>query len=215
MGEYSSSTTSVDIIVPNVEYGAQYWVKILDTVTNSYIVENIYIHEFEYYRFCETCCDFSGGTSNFIAYDATPTPTPIPPTPTPTPTPIPPTPTPTPTPSQARLDWSLNSGTGGNLEVLDKNGSTLLDENSTFTQKSGTIYIDDTLLPYTITGSWAGGSGNIIRFRVCDITNAIQLYESGPIDNMVGSESFTVNPTPLHVSVNLTTNNTTPFICPE
>lgn len=95
VGEYPSSTTSVDITVSNVEYGSQYWVKLLDMTTGSYIIENVYIHEFEFYRFCETCCDFSGGTSNFIQYDTTPTP--VPPTPTPIPptaTPVPPTPTP-------------------------------------------------------------------------------------------------------------------------
>ena len=119
-GTYTGgTTTNVEIdFLPIIAspFGKQHWFKILDTVTGSYIIENIYIHEYEYYYYCDHCCDFSGGTASFVIYDVTNTPTPTPtststptptatntPTPTPTPTPtstatpIPPTATPTPT----------------------------------------------------------------------------------------------------------------------
>lgn len=69
VGDFVSSVNSVDIDIENIEYGSQYWVKILDVVTGSYIIENVYVHEFEFYRFCETCCNLSGGTATFIEFD--------------------------------------------------------------------------------------------------------------------------------------------------
>ena len=106
-GTYTGGTTAnIEIDFNSIDsnpFGKQNWFKILDTVTGSYIIENIYIHEYEYYRYCDHCCDFSGGTASFVAYDVTPTPIPTAtstrtPTPTATPTPTP-TATPTPTPT--------------------------------------------------------------------------------------------------------------------
>lgn len=79
------------------------WIKIQDTVTDGYIIENIKIHSESYYDNCLAVCDFSGGTASevLITPTATPEPTSIDPTATPTPTPtstpVGPTPTPTPT----------------------------------------------------------------------------------------------------------------------
>ena len=80
-------------------FGKQYWFKIWDMETKSYIIENIYVNEYEYYYFCDHCCDFSGGTATYIV----PTPTP---TSTETPTSTP-TSTPTLTPS---IDCEFNNG---------------------------------------------------------------------------------------------------------
>lgn len=251
VGEYPSSTTSVDITIPNVEYGSQYWVKILDTFTNSYSIENIYIHERQFYNYCLTCCDFFAGTSEFITYEPTPTPTPtstptpVPidcsfsggtsdwlssgdqPTPTPippTPTPIPPTPTPTPTgtptptptPTQVGIEWTLGNKPGGRLIIYDKNNVELLNQiTSGALIKTGTLYVQQNLLPYTIEGLWNSGSDNTVRFRICDITNGGELYSSIPITVSEGSDQFTVTPTPYFVSVYLTSNNVIPPICPE
>ena len=78
-GTYTGGTTTnieIDFLpITSNPFGKQHWFKILDTVTSSYIIENIYIHEYEYYYFCDHCCDFSGGTSNFISFNTTPTPT--------------------------------------------------------------------------------------------------------------------------------------------
>jgi hypothetical protein len=96
--------TTID---PN-PYGKQNWFKILDLTTGSYIIENIYIHQYQYYKDCNECCVYEGGNAIYIP-NPTPTPTPTNtpvPTPTPTssstPTPTPsgtPVPTPTPTPT--------------------------------------------------------------------------------------------------------------------
>lgn len=95
-GIFSGGTTtiSIDLNLEGIDaspYGKQYWFKILDVVTNSFIIENIYIHEYEFYGRCVP----------------TPTPTATPtatstPTPTSTPTSTPtvtPTSTPTITPT--------------------------------------------------------------------------------------------------------------------
>jgi hypothetical protein len=95
---YPPRTTDITISDPSITYGTQYWIKIFDTVTERYIIENIFMHEECYYS-----CVFPTPTPTPTA-TSTPTPTPTPtafigPTPTPTPTAfIGPTPTPTSTP---------------------------------------------------------------------------------------------------------------------
>lgn len=95
---YPPRTTDIVISDPSITYGTQYWIKIFDTVTERYIIENIFTHEECYYS-----CVFP---------TATPTSTPVPtstPTPTPTPSSTPfigPSPTPTPTPSSTPLPTS-------------------------------------------------------------------------------------------------------------
>jgi len=82
-GGTSSITIDFDVEVDPNPYGKQYWFKILDTVTNSYIIENIYIHELDFYTKCFTptptvtptytpICNFSGGSA---ISNLTPTPT--------------------------------------------------------------------------------------------------------------------------------------------
>lgn len=66
---YVAGTTGVTISGVTLSYNTNYWVKIQDSITNRYIIENIVTHEDCY----------------FGCYDSTPTPTPtITPTPTPT-----------------------------------------------------------------------------------------------------------------------------------
>jgi hypothetical protein len=96
---YPPRTTDITISDPSITYGTQYWIKIFDTVTERYIIENIFMHEECYYS-----CVYPTATPTPTA-TSTPTPTPtatpfIGPTPTPTATPfIDPTPTPTATPT--------------------------------------------------------------------------------------------------------------------
>jgi len=71
----SVTTISIDLISQGIDlnpYNKQYWFKILDVVTGSYIIENVHIHEYEFYDRCIPKCDL-GGTAVFIA--PTPTPT--------------------------------------------------------------------------------------------------------------------------------------------
>jgi hypothetical protein len=114
-----------------------------------------------------------------------------------------------------RLDWSTSGISGGRLQVNDALGNLVVDD-STSTPSNGTVYFTAGETPYSITGSWTAGSGNIIRYRVCDITNSAELYYSGDIDNVTGSLAYLVSPTPLHVSVELTAGSgSTPLTCPS
>jgi len=151
---------------------------------------------------------------------ATPTPTPtatIVPTPTLTPTPTPTlTPTPTPTAPQVRIDWITGpKGAGaGTLEINDVNGTQLLDEITSPSTKSGTIYINQSQAPYSVTGSWSAGSGNVVYYRICDISNLAEVFYSEGINNDTGSVLYNVNPTPLHTQVHLTSGGSIPTECP-
>jgi hypothetical protein len=51
------------VIVPNQYNNLKFWVRITDNVTGNYVIENINIHEKEYYSDCMYCCEFD--------YDAT------------------------------------------------------------------------------------------------------------------------------------------------
>jgi hypothetical protein len=90
-GTYSGGTSEILVDINNQQpYGKQYWFKILDIVTNSFIIENIYIHEKEFYDFiCATptptptitltptfnaICTFTGGSA-IVGLTPTPTPT--------------------------------------------------------------------------------------------------------------------------------------------
>jgi hypothetical protein len=134
-GTYTGgTTTNVEIdFLPIIAspFGKQHWFKILDTVTGSYIIENIYIHEYEYYYFCDHCCDFSGGTATYFescdfsggtaTYYQPPTNTPTPTstnTPTPTVT-ITNTPTPTPTLPVTGLVWATTNNVSGATQCAD------------------------------------------------------------------------------------------------
>ncbi len=117
------------------------------------------------------------------------------------------------------LNWSMSPGNGGSgiLQVQNANGTQVLNESTTATSKSGTLYFTPSEVPYSITGSWSAGSGNIVRYRVCDIniTSSGELFYSGDIDNMAGSVPYLVNPTPLQASVQLTSGvSTYPILCP-
>jgi hypothetical protein len=151
----------------------------------------------------------TSATISFINYSVTSCNCP---TPTPTPT-FTPTPSAT-SSSPVRVDWYLKAAAKASLQVLSNTSSLLLDETSAGTDRSGTIYVALSDLPYTVVGNWASGSGNIVRYNICDTGNGGEVYASGPIDAMLGSESYLVTPTPLWITINVVGNNTTPPTCP-
>ena len=222
-GVYSGGTSSISIdfdaeIDPN-PYGKQYWFKLLDVVTDSYVIENVYVHELDFYTKCFTPtptitptftptltptltlaadCTFTGGSA---LTGSTPTPTP--------------TITITPncqfsggsaeqTTTTVRLYWSTNNRTGGELLVTSNGGveGDLLDELTTGTAKSGYIDIPVSLCPYTIKGRWTGGGGNTLQFRICGISAPGEIYTS-PIFGTGSEDSYVMNPTPVEASVAL------------
>jgi hypothetical protein len=115
-------------------------------------------------------------------------------------------------PTTATIYWTVGNQSGGNLKVLNSSGTELLNiSSSAGSIQTGTLNVPVGQLPYTIRGSWAGGSGNIIKFRVCDDYGS-ELYYSGSI--AVGeSADYTPSPTPTIVYVYLNANNVNPPIC--
>lgn len=104
----------------------------------------------------------------------------------------------------AVINWTVgpkNAGSGI-LEIKDKNGSTLLYKQTTPGTQTGTLNVSSSLLPVSITGSWDAGSGNIVRYRICDDVSSI--FYSGDIDQTIGSVTYLLQPTPLYSTVYLT-----------
>ena len=159
---------------------------------------------------------------------STPTPTPtLTLTNTPPPTGVPVSTTPTPTQSvtptntlpiaSVQIDWVTGpKGAGaGELEIRDSAGTVVLSQITVPSQQSGTIYVSTSLIPFSVTGSWSAGSGNIVRYRVCDIYNGGELFYSGDIDSTIGSVSYLASPTSYQTQVWLTSGaSNTPPTCP-
>jgi hypothetical protein len=118
------------------------------------------------------------------------------------------------TSSPVTLFWSVGGQSGGGLIVFNNVNTQLLNITSNAgSPQSGTLTIPTSQLPYTIRGSWVSGSGNIVRYRVCDIFG--ELFFSDIINALIGSVDYTPSPIPDSASVYLTSNNVMPPICPE
>ena len=50
-------------VFPNQYNNLKFWVKITDNSSNNYVIENINIHEKEYYSDCIYCCEFDDNPS--------------------------------------------------------------------------------------------------------------------------------------------------------
>jgi hypothetical protein len=106
------------------------------------------------------------------------------------------------------LSWSLNNVVGGRLIVYNNSMVELLNVVTTTSFQSGTIYPLITELPYTVRGQWVLGSGNIVRYKVCNGDDPYgTIYTSGDITNMTGYIDYTVTPTPDFASVILTSGD--------
>ena len=117
------------------------------------------------------------------------------------------------------LFWSINNAPGGNLKVYPTSTpeSPIVNQN-TISNSSSFV----TLSPgvsYTIKGSWTSGSGNVIKFRVCDLDNApLELYLSPDITISSPSDTYVFTlplvPNTLNLSVALRSGGITPPACP-
>jgi hypothetical protein len=118
-------------------------------------------------------------------------------------------------PTTVQLDWSVGNQSGGELIIFDNAMSIILDITSTAgSVQSGTIYLSLSELPYTIRGQWVSGSGNIIRYNICDIIGGGLIYTSDAIDIATQYEDYLVSPTPLYALVSLRAQNILPPSCP-
>jgi hypothetical protein len=119
-------------------------------------------------------------------------------------------------PQGAYIDWvtGIKGAGAGVLKIRDSAGTVILDETTGTGVKNGTLFVTSSLLPYSVTGSWSAGSGNIVRYRICNIESGGELFYSGDIDLNTGSVAFLVSPTPLTTKVHLTSGGQTPTVCP-
>jgi hypothetical protein len=164
-GTYTGGTTTnieIDFLpITSNPYGKQHWFKILDTITGSYIIENIYIHEYEYYTQC------------------VPTPTP---TSTPTSTP---TNTPTNTPTSTSTPTITPTGTSTSTPTSTVDLTPTITGTPTITSTpiiTGTPTITSTPTPteVTITVKYHGPTEPIGNFA-CNTGTDIQVV----MDNTV------------------------------
>jgi len=118
-------------------------------------------------------------------------------------------------PTTVQLDWNVGNQSGGSLVVFNNAMTQILNITSTAgSVQSGTIYPSVSELPYTIRGEWVSGSGNIIKYNVCDIIGGGLIFESSAITIVEEFEDYVVSPTPYHALVSLRANNITPPTCP-
>lgn len=98
--------------------------------------------------------------------------------------------------TSVNLNWNLGTTIGGRLVVINNTTSTTMltkDTNGTSTL-SGSIVLSFGN-SYTISGRWTSGSGNTIRYRVCDMDNSTELFYT-PVDisstNTIVDHTFTL-----------------------
>lgn len=114
--------------------------------------------------------------------------------------------------SSTSLSWYVGNQSGGNLKVLKNTGGELLNiTSSAGVTQSGSLTIYSYDQPYTIRGSWVSGSGNIVKYRVCE--GLSELYLSPNITEFSTMEEFTPTPVPLSASVSLTAQSVSPPPC--
>jgi hypothetical protein len=117
---------------------------------------------------------------------------------------------------ELRLDWFVGGQSGGKLIVFSSSGAQLLNVTSNAgSSQSGVIYPSLSDLPYTVRGEWVSGTGNIVRFRICDQIAGGEVYTSGPITSVNIYEDYILAPTPIQTFVSLTAQNVPPPVCPS
>ena len=112
------------------------------------------------------------------------------------------------------VNWYVSGSAGGSgkLEIRDASGSqVLLVSSSGDYYNNGTVCISTN--SYSVTGSWNGGSGNIVRYRVCYPATNTELFYSGDIDNVTGSIATSIFPAGTTTVFLTSGNNLTPPTC--
>ena len=115
----------------------------------------------------------------------------------------------------SRLDWRLNGVAGGRLKITDGDSAIILNINSIAGEvQSGILYLTPSAASsVTFLGENIGTFP--VKFRVCDVTNGVQLFYSDAITsgNSQSAPSSGGYSLSLHCSVNLSVN-AEPLICP-
>jgi len=116
-------------------------------------------------------------------------------------------------PTDTYVEWtvsgSLVAGAGGQLVIRDKTGAILVNYTSlNATVASGNITILNSNLPYSVTGSWTGGSTseNRVKYRICSLVSLSEIDFQENINSDTPNK-YTLVPdpgTPISSSVFLT-----------
>jgi len=120
--------------------------------------------------------------------------------------------------TSVNVRWTVSGSLAGGLLVIrDLSGNLLLSQNaSAGTEVTGQLTILNANKPYSVTGSWTGGSntGNVVKYRICTIDSITPITFQENINTTTPSISYLVDPTPVSSSVFLTSGvNLTPPIC--
>ena len=169
-------------------------------------------------------CTYNGGTAVMVYPTTTTTSTTQPPTTTTTSTSTTSTTSTSTTststsgaPSNISMTWSLSANNGGSgiLSVLNSSNVEIFSQQTAATAAAGVFTTTQANAPLTVKMSWSAGSGNIVRYRICDLSGN-ELYYGPDIDNTLGDDSYLLSPTPLDFYVLGTSGASTyPPVCPS
>lgn len=108
------------------------------------------------------------------------------------------------------INYTIGGGFGAKLEIIRvSDGAVVFSRLSSDTLFTGTY--SATYADYIIKVSWYSGSGNTIRYRICNVNTRAQIYYTTTPITIGGTNSFTFTPnsTVNRISVNVQSQNST------
>ena len=114
------------------------------------------------------------------------------------------------------IHWDLtpNNGGGAELQILNGSNSIIFSQTTSGVAQSGTFVTDIGQAPLSVRYLWSAGSGNIVRYRICDGSPGSEIYNGPDIDISMGSDTYLLSPTPFEFWVHGSSGvNTHPVNC--
>jgi hypothetical protein len=116
-------------------------------------------------------------------------------------------------PTIVTIYWNLSEqGSGAaRLVIKDSTNTVLLNEESQGSgAKNGSITISESNTPYTLEVTRTAGT-EVAQWRLCNDSVGVEMTSSFSV---TGTDTYTVNPTPLTTTINVTYGNSnTPLAC--
>ncbi len=113
-----------------------------------------------------------------------------------------------------RIDWDVRETGSGAVQLIikDNTNTELVNQESQGSGPiNGTVYISQSQTPYSVTVSVTAGA-EVAQYRICNVTGTTEITLN---TNVVTTDTYVVNPTPLHTAVYATYGDTnTPTACP-
>ena len=117
-------------------------------------------------------------------------------------------------PVTVHWDLTANNGGGASLEILNGSNSIIFSQATSGVAQSGTFVTDIGQAPLSVRYSWTAGSGNIVRYRICDGSPGSELYNGPEIDISMGYDTYLLSPTPFEFWIHGSSGvNTHPVNC--